>query len=191
MENKTKRSWVILKAVKGYKNITVGKEYEVCNINNEEFLVMYGDNNEIIKVPANVFESEIENEDIIDFDLDAVLEYTIKENEIENEKENEIKNNEREDINMAKSLKEMALEKLNYRKIAETLYEELEGEISEEVAARIDEYDIVNFIKNNNKSDYLSIAKEVVLDEILEDIDDISSDVEDEFKEIVKENINI
>lgn len=120
----------------------------------------------------------------MEFDVDALLEYSINENE------EVIKNKEREDIKMAKSLKEMILEKLNYRKIAEMVYDELEDEISSEVAASIDDYDIVNYIKNNNKDNYVELAKGVVVDEILEDIEDISSDIEDEFKEVVREKVN-
>ena len=93
---------------------------------------------------------------------------------------------EKENVNM--SLKERILNKIDYRSIAEQIYDRLEREIIDDVVCCIDEDQIVEDMVCNYKNDYLEIAREVVIESITEDIDAI--EIEDNFKEVVQEKVD-
>lgn len=95
---------------------------------------------------------------------------------------------EKESVKMDMSLKERILNKINYRSIAEQIYDRLEREIIDDVAYHIDEDQIVEDMVCNYKNDYLEIAREVVIESIAEDIDAI--EIEDNFKEVVQEKVD-
>lgn len=89
---------------------------------------------------------------------------------------------------MGMSLKERILNKLDYRSIAEQIYDRLEKEIIDDVVCYIDEDQIVEDMIYGYKSNYLEVAREVVIESIAEDID--ASEIEDHFKEVMQEKVD-
>lgn len=95
---------------------------------------------------------------------------------------------EKESVKMDLSLKERILNKINYRSIAEQIYDRLEREIINDVVYYIDEDQIVEDMVCNYKNEYLEVAREVVAESIAEDID--ANEIEDHFKEVVQEKVD-
>lgn len=155
-----------LEALKEYDFITKGKEYQVKLINNNEYFVWNADDGEAIRTPLDIFSTDI---------LDLI------------ENENNNKKKERKEVKMS-SLKESILKKIDYRKIAESIYDRLEIEIIEEIVREFDEDSIAYNMAENYRDDYLEIAKDVAPDIIMEDIS--TDDVSSEFKEVLRERLD-
>lgn len=104
--------------------------------------------------------------------------------------ESKLMNNakKKENVKMGMSLKERILNKLDYRSIAEQIYDRLEKEIIDDVVCYIDEDQIVEDMIYGYKSNYLEVAREVVAESIAEDID--ANEIEDHFKEVVQEKVD-
>ena len=104
--------------------------------------------------------------------------------------ESKLMNNakKKENVKMGMSLKERILNKLDYRSIAEQIYDRLEREIIDDVVCYIDEDQIVEDMIYGYKSNYLEVAREVVAESIAEDID--ANEIEDHFKEVVQEKVD-
>ena len=92
---------------------------------------------------------------------------------------------EKEEVKSMRSFRERVLGKVNYKSIAEQIWDRLEDEIIEEISYSFDEDEIVNDMIYNYRSDYINTAKEVLIEELYEDIS--SSEIEDHIKDIAKE----
>ena len=92
---------------------------------------------------------------------------------------------EKEEVKSMRSLRERIIGRLDYSSIAQAIWDKLEDEIIDEVSASFDEDEIVNDMIYNYRSDYINTAKEVLIEELYEDIS--SSEIEDHIKDIAKE----
>ena len=92
---------------------------------------------------------------------------------------------EKEEVKGMRSLRERIIGRLDYSSIAQAIWDKLEDEIIDEVSASFDEDEIVNDMIYNYRSDYINTAKDVLIEELYEDIS--SSEIEDHIKDIAKE----
>ena len=86
------------------------------------------------------------------------------------------------------SLKEKILAKIDYKKIAEEIYEILEDDIVEEVASSFDEMEIAYDLIDGYRSDFIETAREVIVENIGQEIN--VDDVSDHLKEIAVDKID-
>lgn len=86
------------------------------------------------------------------------------------------------------TLKEKILAKINYKMVAEFIYDELEDDIAEKVAYNIDEESIARDFISGYKEELLEVAVDVVEESLMEDVD--YGDVQDSFKEYVQEQVD-
>ena len=93
--------------------------------------------------------------------------------------------NEKKEVKSMRSLRERVLGKVNYKSIAEQIWDRLEDEIIEEISYSLDEDSIVDDMIHHYKSDYIDAAKEVLIEEFCQDIS--SDEIEDHIKEIARE----
>ena len=91
-----------------------------------------------------------------------------------------INNNEKVERKM--NLKEKILAKIDYKKIAEEVFDILEDEIVEEVAYDFDETSIAHDLVGEYRRDFIETAKEVIFEEIAQEID--VDEVTDMLKEV-------
>ena len=91
----------------------------------------------------------------------------------------------KEEVKSMRSLRERVLGKVNYKSIAEQIWDRLEDEIIEEISYSLDEDSIVDDMIHHYKSDYIDVAKEVLIEEFCQDIS--SDEIEDHIKEIARE----
>ena len=91
-----------------------------------------------------------------------------------------INNNEKVERKM--SLKEKILAKIDYKKIAEEVFDILEDEIVEEVAYDFDETNLAYDLVNEYRRDFIETAKEVIIENIGQEID--VDEVTDMLKEV-------
>ena len=80
------------------------------------------------------------------------------------------------------TLKEKILAKINYKAIAEEVFDMLEDEIVEEVAYDFEETSIAYDLVNGYKRDFIETAKEVIFENIAQEID--VDEVTDMLKEV-------
>ena len=92
---------------------------------------------------------------------------------------------EKEEVKGMKTLKERILGRINYRAIAEQIWDRIEEEVIEEVACSFDEDNLIEDMLNGYRSDFVEVATEAIIEEFNEDID--SSEIEDHIKDIAKE----
>ena len=92
--------------------------------------------------------------------------------------------NEKKEVKSMRSLRERVLGKVNYKSIAEQIWDRLEDEIIEEISYSLDEDSIVDDMIHHYKSDYIDAAKEVLIEEFCQDIS--SDEIEDHIKEIAR-----
>ena len=95
---------------------------------------------------------------------------------------------EKEEVKSMRSFRERVLGKVNYKSIAEQIWDRLEDEIIEEISYSFDEDEIVNDMIYNYKRDYINTAKDVLIEELYEDIS--SSEIEDHIKDIARDLVN-
>lgn len=97
---------------------------------------------------------------------------------------------ENEDVKVERkmSLKEKILAKIDYKKIAEEIYEILEDDIVEEVASSFDEMEIAYDLIDGYRSDFIETAREVIVENIEQEIN--VDDVSDYLKEVAIDNID-
>ena len=93
----------------------------------------------------------------------------------------------KEEVKGMRTLKERILEKIDYRAIAEQIWNRIEEEVIEKVAYSFDEDSIADDMIRHYKSDYIDVAKEVLIEEFYEDIS--SDEIEDHIKDIARENV--
>lgn len=164
-------------------NLTIGKIYTVQN-EDDEFYTVINDRGAYCEYFKRRFEPV---DEVALEELDEILEEA--KNDFSN-CESKLMNNakKKESVKMDLSLKERILNKINYRSIAEQIYDRLEREIIDDVVYYIDEDQIVEDMVCNYKNDYLEVAREVVAESIAEDID--ANEIEDHFKEVVQEKVD-
>ena len=80
------------------------------------------------------------------------------------------------------SLKEKILAKIDYKKIAEEVFDILEDEIVEEVAYDFDATSIAYDLVNEYRRDFIETAKEVIIENIGQEVD--VDEVTDMLKEV-------
>ena len=112
-------------------------------------------------------------EELLDIDTDEILESALSIEPV-------INNNEKVERKM--SLKEKILAKIDYKKIAEEVFDILEDEIVEEVAYDFDETSIAHDLVDGYRSDFIETAKEVIVENIVQEVD--VDEVTDMLKEV-------
>ena len=95
---------------------------------------------------------------------------------------------EKEEVKNMRTLKERILGKINYRAIAEQIWDRIEEEVIEEVALSFDEDNLVEDMLSGYRSDFVEVASEAIIEEFNEDID--SFEIEARIKDIAKEKAN-
>ena len=86
------------------------------------------------------------------------------------------------------SLKEKILAKIDYKKIAEEVFDILEDEIVEEVADSFDEMEIAYDLIDGYRSDFIETAREVIVENIEQEIN--VDEISDYLKEVAIDNID-
>ena len=122
---------------------------------------------EVIKEESN------DLEELLDIDTDEILESALSIEPV-------INNNEKVERKM--TLKEKILARIDYKAIAEEVFDMLEDEIVEEVAYDFDETSIAHDLVNEYRRDFIETAKEVIFEEIAQEID--VDEVTDMLKEV-------
>lgn len=105
-----------------------------------------------------------------------------------NKCESKLMNNakKKENVKMGMSLRERVLGKIDYKSIAEQIWDRLEDEIIDEISYSLDEDSIVDDMIYHYKRDYIDVAKIVLIEEFCQDIS-TSDEIEDNIKEIARE----
>ena len=85
------------------------------------------------------------------------------------------------------NLKESILNKIDYDSIAREVFDILKDEIRDEVVNSIDEGEIANAIADTYSYQLIEIAKNRVLESIMDEIS--CDDIEGEFKDVVDEEM--
>ena len=152
--------------------LILNKTYKVLEEYGKTYLIM-DENKNTGKYFKSRFEV-IEDDECLDIDTDKLLEVALSE-EVE-----EIKINEKVERKM--SLKEKILAKIDYKKIAEEVFDILEDEIVEEVAYDFDETSIAYDLVNGYRRDFIETAKEVIIENIGQEVD--VDEVTDMLKEV-------
>lgn len=86
------------------------------------------------------------------------------------------------------NLKERILDKLNYKRIAEEVYNILEKEIESSVLSQIDENDIAEKFAQEYSDSFIECAETIIIDSVVNDIE--YSAIEEPFNDVVIENLD-
>ena len=139
-----------------------------------EILNDIGDICDYDKYRFKVIEEESSDlEELLDIDTDEILESALSIEPV-------INNNEKVERKM--TLKEKILAKINYKAIAEEVFDILEDEIVEEVAYDFDETSIAHGLVDEYRRDFIETAKEVIVENIGQEVD--VDEVTDMLKEV-------
>lgn len=156
--------------------LTYGKIYDCL----DEFKYYYrilnnaGDICDYEKHRFKVIEEESSDlEELLDIDTDEILESALSIEPV-------INNNEKVERKM--TLKEKILAKINYKAIAEEVFNILEDEIVEEVVCDFDEINLAYDLVDMYRSDFIETAKEVIVENIGQEVD--VDEVTDMLKEV-------
>ena len=155
--------------------LTYGKIYDCIGESIYYYTILNdaGDKCDYDKYRFKVIEEESSDlEELLDIDTDEILESALSIEPV-------INNNEKVERKM--SLKEKILAKIDYKKIAEEVFDILEDEIVEEVAYDFDETSIAHDLVNEYRRDFIETAKEVIIENIGQEVD------VDEVTEMLKE----
>ena len=156
--------------------LTQGKIYDCIGESIYYYTILNdaGDKCDYDKYRFKVIEEESSDlEELLDIDTDALLESALSIEPV-------INNNEKVERKM--SLKEKILAKIDYKKIAEEVFDIIEDEIVEEVAYDFDETSIAHDLVNEYRRDFIETAKEVIIENIGQEID--VDEVTDMLKEV-------
>ena len=156
--------------------LTQGKIYDCIGESIYYYTILNdaGDKCDYDKYRFKVIEEESSDlEELLDIDTDEILESALSIEPV-------INNNEKVERKM--SLKEKILAKIDYKKIAEEVFDILEDEIVEEVAYDFDETSIAHDLVNEYRRDFIETAKEVIIENIGQEID--VDEVTDMLKEV-------
>lgn len=139
-----------------------------------EILNDVGDICDYDKYRFKVIEEESNDlEELLDIDTDALLESALSIEPV-------ININEKVERKM--TLKEKILAKINYKAIAEEVFNILEDEIVEEVAYDFNETNLAYDLVNEYRRDFIETAKEVIVENIGQEVD--VDEVTDMLKEV-------
>lgn len=161
---------------RGTTFLTYGKIYDCIGESEYYYTILNnaGDKCDYDKYRFTVIKEESSDlEELLDIDTDALLESALSIEPV-------INNNEKVERKM--SLKEKILAKIDYKKIAEEVFDILEDEIVEEVAYDFDETNLAYDLVNEYKRDFIETAKEVIIENIGQEID--VDEVTDMLKEV-------
>ena len=156
--------------------LTYGKIYDCIGESIYYYTILNdaGDKCDYDKYRFKVIEEESSDlEELLDIDTDELLESALSIEPV-------INNNEKVERKM--SLKEKILAKIDYKKIAEEVFDILEDEIVEEVAYDFDETNLAYDLVNEYRRDFIETAKEVIIENIGQEID--VDEVTDMLKEV-------
>ena len=161
---------------RGTTFLTYGKIYDCLNeseyyyriLNDVEYKCDYD------KYRFKVIEEESSDlEELLDIDTDEILESALSIEPV-------INNNEKVERKM--SLKEKILAKIDYKKIAEEVFDIIEDEVVEEVAYDFDEINLAYDLVDMYRRDFIETAKEVIIENIGQEVD--VDEVTDMLKEV-------
>ena len=139
-----------------------------------EILNDIGDICDYDKYRFKVIEEESSDlEELLDIDTDEILESALSIEPV-------INNNEKVERKM--SLKEKILAKIDYKKIAEEIFDIIEDEVVEEVAYDFDETNLACDLVDMYRRDFIETAKEVIIENIGQEVD--VDEVTDMLKEV-------
>ena len=156
--------------------LTQGKIYDCIGESKYYYIILNdaGDKCNYDKYRFKVIEEESSDlEELLDIDTDALLESALSIEPV-------INNNEKVERKM--TLKEKILAKIDYKKIAEEVFNIIEDEVVEEVAYDFDETNLACDLVNEYRRDFIETAKEVIFEEIAQEID--VDEVTDMLKEV-------
>ena len=156
--------------------LTHGKIYDCIGESKYYYIILNdaGDKCYHDKYRFKVIEEESSDlEELLDIDNDALLESALSIEPV-------IKNNE--EVERKMTLKEKILAKINYKAIAEEVFDMLEDEIVEEVAYDFDETNLAYDLVNEYRRDFIETAKEVIVENIGQEVD--VDEVTDMLKEV-------
>ena len=159
--------------------LTQGKIYDCLGESKYYYIILNdaGDKCNYDKYRFKVIEEESSDlEELLDIDTDAFDQFLESALSIEPV----INNNEKVERKM--TLKEKILAKIDYKKIAEEVFDILEDEIVEEVAYDFDETNLACDLVNEYRRDFIETAKEVIIENIGQEID--VDEVTDMLKEV-------
>ena len=155
--------------------LTQGKIYDCIGESIYYYTILNdaGDKCDYDKYRFKVIEEESSDlEELLDIDNDELLESALSIEPV-------INNNEKVERKM--TLKEKILAKIDYKKIAEEVFNILEDEIVEEVAYDFDEINLAYDLVDMYRRDFIETAKEVIVENIGQEVD------VDEVTEMLKE----
>ena len=164
---------------RGTTFLTYGRVYDCLNESEYYYEIFndVGDKWDYDRDRFKVIEEESSDlEELLDIDTDAFDPFLESALSIEPV----INNNEKVERKM--SLKEKILAKIDYKKIAEEVFDIIEDEIVEEVAYDFDETNLAYDLVNEYRRDFIETAKEVIFENIGQEID--VDEVTDMLKEV-------
>ena len=148
--------------------LTYGKIYDCIGESIYYYTILNdaGDKCDYDKYRFKVIEEESSDlEELLDIDTDAFDPFLESALSIEPV----INNNEKVERKM--TLKEKILARIDYKKIAEEVFDILEDDIVEEVANSFDEMEIAYDLVSGYRSDFIETAKEVIVENIAQEVD--------------------
>lgn len=160
---------------RGTTFLTYGKTYDCLYESKYYYKILNdtGDKWNYDKDRFKVIEEESSDlEELLDIDTDEILESALSIEPV-------IKNNEEVEIKM--TLKEKILAKINYKAIAEEVFNIIEDEVVEEVVYDFDETNLACDLVDMYRRDFIETAKEVIVENIGQEVD------VDEVTEMLKE----
>ena len=164
---------------RGTTFLTYGKIYDCLNESEYYYEILNNarDKWDYDKYRFKVIEEESSDlEELLDIDTDAFDPFLESALSIEPV----INNNEKVERKM--SLKEKILAKIDYKKIAEEVFDIIEDEVVEEVAYDFDETNLAYDLVNEYRRDFIETAKEVIIENIGQEVD--VDEVTDMLKEV-------
>lgn len=178
-----------VKCIKPNENnsLTIGKIYTVKN-ENDEFYTVINDRGAYCEYFKKRFEPVDEKEEEEITVTEMIDEEVIEDIRNDFSKcESKLMNNakKKENVKMGMNFRERALGKVNYKSIAEQIWDRLEDEIIDEISHSLDEDSIIDDMIYHYKRDYIVVAKKVLIEEFCKDIS-TSDEIEDNIKEIAR-----
>ena len=161
---------------RGTTFLTYGRVYDCLNESEYYYEIFndVGDKWDYDRDRFKVIEEESSDlEELLDIDTDALLESALSIEPV-------INNNEKVERKM--TLKEKILAKIDYKKIAEEVFNIIEDEVVEEVAYDFDETNLAYDLVNEYRRDFIETAKEVIIENIGQEVD--VDEVTDMLKEV-------
>ena len=161
---------------RGVTFLTYGKIYDCLNESEYYYEILNdaGDKWDYDRDRFKVIEEESSDlEELLDIDNDALLESALSIEPV-------INNNEKVERKM--TLKEKILAKIDYKKIAEEVFDIIEDEVVEEVAYDFDETNLACDLVDMYRRDFIETAKEVIIENIGQEVD--VDEVTDMLKEV-------